>query len=146
MDTSLTLFLLLFHPASYLITLGINVSLFFIYLYIARYKRRTPRLSRTLLFSAIAMILFSTVHVSLGFRRLLEGFIYLDGGPEPGGPAAYFSDVSLPLNVAKVVVHTVNSIVGDGIVVSNPHIGILGWWLVPRGCVACEHGEQNFFG
>lgn len=62
------------------------------------------------------MIILSTVHVALGFRRLIEGFIFLRG--EPGGPAMYFGDVSLPLNVAKVVVHTVNSIIGDGIVVS----------------------------
>lgn len=89
------------------------------YLYVARYQRRTPRLNRPLLFCAIAMITFSTVHVSLGFRRLLEGFIYLRGGAKPNGPSAYFSNVSLPVNVAKVVVHTVNSIVGDGIVVSK---------------------------
>lgn len=122
---------LLIHPSYYSFSIrhcvesilhippGINVSLFFIYLYIARYKRRSPRLSHPLLLSAIAMILFSTAHVSLGLRRLLEGFIYLEGGPEPDGPAAYFSNVSLPVNVAKVVVHTVNSIVGDGIVVST---------------------------
>ncbi len=63
------------------------------------------------------MFCFSTVHVSLGFARLVWGFI--DHRDDPGGPAAFFSDVSQPPNVAKVIIHTVNSILGDGIVVSQ---------------------------
>ncbi|GBE85106.1 predicted protein [Sparassis crispa] len=43
------------------------------------------------------------------------GFIVLPD--QPGGPSAFFSDVSIPANVAKVGLHTVNSIVGDGVVV-----------------------------
>lgn len=62
------------------------------------------------------MFCFSTIHVSMGFARLIDGFIYLRD--KPGGPAAFFSDVSIPANVAKVIIHTVNSILGDGIVVS----------------------------
>lgn len=64
---------------------------------------------------AIFMFLFSTIHVSLGFARLVEGFIYLRD--VEGGPATFFSDVSIPANVAKVIIHTVNSILGDSIVV-----------------------------
>lgn len=56
--------------------------------------------------TAIMMFLFSTTHVSLGFQRLIEGFIILRN--QPGGPAAFFSDVSIPANVAKVCIHTIN--------------------------------------
>ena len=52
------------------------------------------------------MFAFSTAHVSLGFQRLIEGFISLRD--RPGGPAAFFSDVSIPANVVKVGIHTVN--------------------------------------
>lgn len=52
------------------------------------------------------MFAFSTAHVSLGFQRLIEGFITLRN--QPGGPAAFFSDVSIPANVVKVGIHTVN--------------------------------------
>jgi len=73
---------------------------------------------------AVAQYLLSTVHVSLGFsvrsrtslarvrrstehyQRLVTGFIELRD--QPGGPAAFFSDVSIPANVAKVTIHTVN--------------------------------------
>lgn len=73
--------------------------------------------------------MLSTVHVSLGFtvrirlhllhhhhcttsshfvplQRLVFGFIY--NRDEPGGPAAYFSNISIPSNVAKVFIHTLN--------------------------------------
>ncbi|KAJ3997785.1 hypothetical protein F5050DRAFT_1568549 [Lentinula boryana] len=90
---------------------GINLLLFFSYLFIVRYKRRTS-LSKIIVGVAIMMFLFSTVHVSLGFYRLVEGFIVLRN------PTEFFSDVSIPANVAKVTIHTVNSILGDSIMAS----------------------------
>ncbi|KAJ7594904.1 hypothetical protein C8J56DRAFT_927929 [Mycena floridula] len=93
---------------------GINMFLFFSYLFIARYKRKVAT-NPFILFTAITMFLFSTIHCSLGFSRLIEGFIYLRD--QPGGPGAYFSNVSVPLNVTKVTIHTINSILGDSIVV-----------------------------
>ena len=36
-------------------------------------------------------------HVSLGYQRLIEAFIILRS--RPGGPAAFFSDVSVPAGV-----------------------------------------------
>lgn len=67
---------------------------------------------------AVLMFAFSTTHVSLGFYRLIRGFI--DLRDQEGGPGAYFSDVSTPPNVAKVTIHSVNSILGDSIVVCLP--------------------------
>ncbi|KAF9468228.1 hypothetical protein BDZ94DRAFT_1209133 [Collybia nuda] len=94
---------------------GMNIVLFFAYLFIVRFKRKSPRVNKPILFVAIAMFCFSTIHVSLGFSRLIEGFVYLRG--EPGGPAAFFSNVSVPANVAKIILHSINCILGDGIVV-----------------------------
>ena len=89
--------------------------LFFAYLVIARFRRKFSVANKLIPALAVVMFLFSTVHVSLGFQRLIEGFIYLRD--EPGGPAAFFSNVSIPANVAKVIIHTINSILGDSIVV-----------------------------
>jgi hypothetical protein len=95
---------------------GINLSLFVSYLFITKYKRRGRPVHKLIFLAAILMFLISTTHVSLGFSRLIEGFIVLRD--QPGGPGAFFSDVSIPANVAKVTIHTVNSILGDGIMVS----------------------------
>ncbi|KAI0713462.1 hypothetical protein C8Q76DRAFT_675570 [Earliella scabrosa] len=93
---------------------GINVCLFVSYVYIVRF-RRARKISPAIFCVAVLMFCFSTIHVSLGFARLIWGFI--EHRDAPGGPAAFFSDVSQPPNVAKVTIHTVNTILGDGIVV-----------------------------
>ncbi|KAH8104660.1 hypothetical protein BXZ70DRAFT_606660 [Cristinia sonorae] len=94
---------------------GINFVLFWACMFVLIVKRRTPTVNKRLVAIAIAMFVMSTVHVSLGFQRLIEGFIHLRDAP--GGPAAFFSDVSIPANVVKVGLHTVNSVVGDSVVV-----------------------------
>ncbi|PCH40268.1 hypothetical protein WOLCODRAFT_23952 [Wolfiporia cocos MD-104 SS10] len=94
---------------------GMNIVLFFSCLFVLTIRRRTPRVNKALVGIAVLMFCFSTCHVFLGFYRLIMGFIVLRN--QPGGPAAFFSDVSIPANVAKVGLHTVNSIVGDSVVV-----------------------------
>ena len=92
----------------------INLCLFCSYVYILRF-RRARKITPIVFWVAVFMFCFSTIHVSLGFCRLIWGFIELRD--QPGGPGAYFSDVSTPPNVAKVTIHSVNSILGDSIVV-----------------------------
>ncbi len=95
---------------------GINICLFSSYVYILRF-RHTRKITPIIFWVAVLMFCFATIHVSLGFCRLIWGFI--DLRDMPGGPGAYFSDVSTPPNVAKVTIHSVNSILGDSIVVSG---------------------------
>lgn len=85
---------------------GMNIVLFFSCMFVLVVRRRTPRVNTFLVGIAVAMFCFSTCHVFLGFYRLIMGFIVLRD--QPGGPAAFFSDVSIPANVAKVGLHTVN--------------------------------------
>lgn len=94
---------------------GMNFVLFWACLTMLTIRRRTPKINKILVGIAVIMFSFSTAHVSLGFQRLIEGFIVLRD--RPGGPGAFFSDVSIPANVVKVGIHTVNSIIGDSVVV-----------------------------
>ncbi|EMD39585.1 hypothetical protein CERSUDRAFT_111897 [Gelatoporia subvermispora B] len=94
---------------------GMNFVLFWSCIFVLTVRRRTPKVNKSLVTVAVAMFCFSTAHVSLGFDRLIEGFIILRN--QPGGPAAFFSDVSIPANVVKVCLHTVNSVIGDSVVV-----------------------------
>lgn len=83
-----------------------NFVLFWACLTMLTIRRRTPTINKPLVLIATTMFAFSTAHVSLGFQRLIEGFIVLRN--QPGGPGAFFSDVSIPANVVKVGIHTVN--------------------------------------
>ena len=80
---------------------GINLCLFSSYVYILRF-RRARKISPIIFWVAVSMFCFSTAHVALGFYRLIRGFIELCNAP--GGPGAYFADVSTPPNVLKVLV------------------------------------------
>ena len=86
--------------------IGMNFVLFVGCITTLTIYRRTPTINKILLSVALIMFFFSSVHVSLGFQRLIEGFIRRREWP--GGPTAFFSDVSIPANVVKVGIHTVN--------------------------------------
>lgn len=86
--------------------IGMNFVLYGACLTMLTIRRRTPKVNKLLVAIATVMFAFSTAHVSLGFQRLIEGFIVLRD--KPGGPGAFFSDVSIPANVVKVGIHTVN--------------------------------------
>lgn len=69
----------------------------------AFYCARVPRLYRAYILLPLPL------HYEPPFlptQRLVYGFIY--NRDKPGGPAAYFSDISIPGNVAKVFIHTLN--------------------------------------
>ena len=100
-----------------------NFVLFWACLFVLTIKRRTPKINKLLVAIAIFMFVMSTTHVSLGFQRLIEGFITRRDWA--GGPAAFFSDVSIPANVVKVGLHTVN--------VSTIHVSVHHIQLTVRG-------------
>lgn len=60
----------------------------------------------TRIYRACALPLLLHESSILSTQRLIYGFVY--DRDQPGGPAAYFSDISLPGNVAKVFIHTLN--------------------------------------
>ncbi|CCM04916.1 uncharacterized protein FIBRA_07113 [Fibroporia radiculosa] len=129
---------------------GMNIVLFFSCLFVLIIHRRTPKVNKILVGIAVTMFCFSTCHVFLGFYRLIMGFIVLRD--EPGGPAAFFSDVSIPANVAKVGIHTVNSIVGDSVVVWRCYLVWGRDWkmcalpiLLVMGSAICGFGQTVFF-
>ncbi|KZT11847.1 uncharacterized protein LAESUDRAFT_641340 [Laetiporus sulphureus 93-53] len=129
---------------------GMNVVLFFSCLFILTIRRRTPHVNKMLVTIALLMFTFSTCHVFLGFYRLIMGFIVLRD--QPGGPAAFFSDVSIPANVAKVGIHTVNSIVGDSVVVWRCYLVWGRDWkmcaapiILVIGSAICGFGQTVYF-
>ena len=69
----------------------------------AFYCTRVPRLYRAYILLPSPLYHESSL---LPAQRLVYGFIY--DRDKPGGPAAYFSNISLPGNVAKVFIHTLN--------------------------------------
>ncbi|RPD59167.1 hypothetical protein L226DRAFT_510298 [Lentinus tigrinus ALCF2SS1-7] len=129
---------------------GFNACLFGSYVYITRVRPARRRVAPVIFWIAVLMFCFSTVHVSLGLARLIWGFI--DHRDDPGGPQAFFSDVSQPPNVAKVIIHTINSILGDSIVVWRCYyVWAMSWKicvlpaLLILGSAICGFGQAYIF-
>jgi len=78
-------------------------------------QRSTHTLNRKMFTAACALLLVSTAHLVIDIIRIMEGLIlYRD--TYPGGPVAYFSDVSQWTFVSKNYVFTAQTLIGDGVV------------------------------
>jgi len=77
-------------------------------------KRSTHLVNRKMFTVACALLLVSTAHLVIDIIRIMEGLIlYRD--TYPGGPVAYFSDVSQWTFVSKNYVFTAQTLIGDGV-------------------------------
>ena len=65
---------------------------------------------------ALLLFVFATLDLALLLRHVLDAFIWYKG---PGGAIGEFSDISYWVNVMKTVTYAAQTIIGDGMLVSN---------------------------
>jgi len=119
---------------------GVFTVLFIITVYVLRKRARESAnkgLSRVMMGTAVAMYVLATMvtssfnhiepfiliaflsqhqHVGVNFSRIIKAFIiYSD---EPGGPGAYFNQLSNFTNIFGSAIYMAQTILGDGFVVS----------------------------
>lgn len=64
-------------------------------------------------------------HIVIHIIRVIDGLI-LNRNSYPGGPDAFFADVSQWTFVWKNHIYTAQSLVGDGVIVSTV---VVRWWI-----------------
>jgi len=64
-------------------------------------------------------------HMAVDIVRIDQGLVK-DANTFPGGPNAFFADVAQPTFVIKNAIYTLQTLLGDGVVVnrSNSHAGL----------------------
>jgi hypothetical protein len=78
-------------------------------------QRSTHQVNHKMFTVACALLLCSTTHIAIHIIRVMCGLIlYRD--TYPGGPVAYFSDVSQWTFTVKNHVYTVQTLIGDGVI------------------------------
>ncbi|THG98801.1 hypothetical protein EW026_g3445 [Hermanssonia centrifuga] len=88
-------------------------------LYILIYKRRERPLNRPMLWTAVLLWTFATMHIAIDLKRMIDAFYtYRDA---PGGPIAYFSKISRLTHVLKSAVYITHTCVSDALVVYRCH-------------------------
>ncbi|KAG2137585.1 uncharacterized protein EDB93DRAFT_1231198 [Suillus bovinus] len=90
-----------------------------------RYKRDA---NRPIALAAILLLIFSTAHLIVDIIRLQDGFVkYRDF---PGGPVAFFQDISQPTFVTKNLIYALQTMIGDGVVIYRCYVVWQSGWVI----------------
>ncbi|VDB92606.1 unnamed protein product [Peniophora sp. CBMAI 1063] len=78
------------------------------------YKQgKATRTTKVTIVAALVLYALSTAHVAIALRRLVVGFVDIQGP----GTIPYFADIGAPLNKAKDLIYTTSMIIADSVVV-----------------------------
>ncbi|EIW74870.1 hypothetical protein CONPUDRAFT_159641 [Coniophora puteana RWD-64-598 SS2] len=97
--------------------------------------------------TAIALCILSTIHMAINVVRVVEGFV-LYQGTYPGGPTAFFADVTQWSFTFKTLLYLLQTLIGDGIVIFRCFIAWQSWkvvafpialWFAVAGGVSVYH-------
>ncbi|TFY71104.1 hypothetical protein EVG20_g1889 [Dentipellis fragilis] len=91
------------------LTMGAVTTLVFL-----RMSGESGLANRRLLSALLLMLILATTHMGLSFSRVFLGFI-LKRDSTPGGPAAYFANLSDKIFIAKNGVFVVQTVLGDSV-------------------------------
>lgn len=84
-----------------------------------RRPRRRP-VHKTMFVISLVMFTLATMHVAVNYARIWKAFIiYRD---DPGGPAAFFNELSEFTQIFGSTIYVAQTLVGDGVVLYRCHI------------------------
>ncbi|KAK7692891.1 hypothetical protein QCA50_004526 [Cerrena zonata] len=114
---------------------GIFSVLFVISIWVLRRKMSGGAgMGATMFGVAVTMWVLATMHLGVNFARIFNAFITYRN--EPGGPAAYFYDLSSFTNVFGSAIYITQTLVGDGFVLYRAAIV---WnknlWIIVLPCL-----------
>lgn len=93
------------------------------------YKRRMKEINRPIVVVAFMLLILSTAHMIVDIIRIEQGLVtYRD--TFPGGPQAFFADVSQVTFVIKNIIYTMQTMVGDGMVIYRCYIVWQTVWVI----------------
>ncbi|KAG2040424.1 hypothetical protein BDR03DRAFT_948691 [Suillus americanus] len=101
---------------------GFSVLMFMGTIWSLTYRRRVQDINRgPIVVVATLLLLLSTAHIVVSIIRLEDGFVkYRD--TYPGGPVAFFADVSQGTYVIKHALYVLQTLLADGVVVYRCYI------------------------
>ncbi|KAG1854618.1 hypothetical protein F4604DRAFT_1802247 [Suillus subluteus] len=109
---------------------GFSVLMFIGTMWIFTYKRRTRNTIRPTIAVAALLFILSTSHMTAGIIRVENGLVkYRD--TFPGGPIAFFADLTQETFVVKNAILVLQTLLGDGVVVGSffSSAGLKPLWL-----------------
>ncbi|KAG1896979.1 uncharacterized protein F5891DRAFT_562507 [Suillus fuscotomentosus] len=108
---------------------GFSVLMFMGTMWSLTYKRHVRDINRPIVIVAILLLLLSTAHIIVGIVRVEDGLVkYRD--TYPGGPAAFFADVSQETYVVKDALYILQTLLADGVVIYRCYMVWQSVWVI----------------
>ncbi|KAG2340514.1 hypothetical protein BDR05DRAFT_937670 [Suillus weaverae] len=108
---------------------GFSVLMFVGTIWTLTYKRRIKEINRPIVVVAFMLLILSTAHMIVDIIRIEQGLVtYRD--TFPGGPAAFFADVAQVTFVIKNIIYTLQTMLGDGMVIYRCYIVWQSVWVI----------------
>jgi hypothetical protein len=113
---------------------GFSVLMFVGAIWIMTYKRRACDVNRPAVAVATLLFLLSTAHVVVGIIRIEDGLVtYRE--TFPGGSVAFFADASQKTWVVKNAIITLQTLLGDGVVIYRCYVVWQSVWIIIIPCM-----------
>ncbi|KAG1820606.1 hypothetical protein EV424DRAFT_886852 [Suillus variegatus] len=108
---------------------GFSVLMFVGTMWALTRKRRMKEINRTNTAVAFMLLILSTAHMIVDIIRIEEGLVtYRD--TFPGGPAAFFADVTQITFVVKNIIYSLQTMLGDGMVIYRCYVVWQSVWII----------------
>ncbi|KAG2051774.1 hypothetical protein BDR06DRAFT_997954 [Suillus hirtellus] len=108
---------------------GFSVLVFMGTMWSLTYKRHVRDINRPIVIVAILLLLLSTAHIVVGIVRVEDGLVkYRD--TYPGGPAAFFADISQETYVIKDALYILQTLLADGVVIYRCYVVWQSIWVI----------------
>ncbi|KIJ62326.1 hypothetical protein HYDPIDRAFT_94799 [Hydnomerulius pinastri MD-312] len=99
---------------------GFSLVLYGWTMWVLVYKRSRLRINYKMVTIACLLFVLSTAHLAIDLHRQVKAFIFVRDS-FPGGPVAFFSDFSRWSFVSKNAIYTLQTLLGDGVVIYRCH-------------------------
>ncbi|TRM59077.1 hypothetical protein BD626DRAFT_409791 [Schizophyllum amplum] len=97
--------------------------------WVLKRNRKWKDVNKAMLVISFFLFAFSTTHLCIDMKRVYQGLVkYRD--TYPGGPVAFFSDVSQETFVSKNGVYTAHTALGDGVVIYRCYMVWRKIWII----------------
>ncbi|KAF8735513.1 hypothetical protein AX14_001946 [Amanita brunnescens Koide BX004] len=94
---------------------GAYTVLFVLTSWVLVYRRQRGRpVHKTMFGISLVMFILATMHIGVNFTRIIKAFIIFRN--EPGGPAAFFNELSEFTQIFGSTIYVAQTLVGDGVV------------------------------
>ncbi|KIK48566.1 hypothetical protein CY34DRAFT_71616 [Suillus luteus UH-Slu-Lm8-n1] len=108
---------------------GFSVLMFIGTILSFTYKQHVRDTNRLIFAVAILLLILSTAHVVVSIIRVEDGLVK-DRDTYPGGPTAFFADVSQETYVIKHALYTLQTLLADGVVIYRCYIVWQSVWVI----------------